>query len=179
VIRRGALDTHFSDDDIGVDRLAARGELNASVRGTIKEALRLDEWSAAQKPDELPVTGKDNAECWGDAERQDISCRALTENFLLSMRNATKAEVIDAMNVNGRPIDGGLHFLSNYGRGERWGSGIVNFSFGDDGRVSVIVASIDPPNMKGKAVDFIWNADRLPGGCSDFPATHLRRCGGL
>jgi hypothetical protein len=92
------------------------------------------------------------------------------------MRRATKPEVIKAMNVRGREISAGLHFISNYSEGERWGSGDVNFTFDTEGRVSVIVASIDPPGMQGKSVDFIWNADRLPGGCSDFPNTHLQRC---
>jgi hypothetical protein len=76
----------------------------------------------------------------------------------------------------GREINGGLHFLSNYSRGERWGSGSVNFTFDDEGRVAVIVASIDPPSMAGKSIDFIWNADRLPEGCSDFPSIHMHRC---
>ena len=43
--------------------------------------------------------GKGNSECWGDETRQDISCRSLTDNFLMSMRGATKAEVVKAMNV--------------------------------------------------------------------------------
>jgi hypothetical protein len=91
VIRRGALDTNFDADDVPLNHLAARGQLNASVRGTLTKTMKLDEWSAAQPPDNLPVTGKGNAECWGDDTRQDISCRALTEDFLLSMRGATKA----------------------------------------------------------------------------------------
>jgi hypothetical protein len=81
VIRRGALDTNFDADDVPLNHLAARGQLNASVRGTLTKTLNLDEWSAAQPPDNLPVTGKGNAECWGDDTRQDISCRALTEDF--------------------------------------------------------------------------------------------------
>jgi hypothetical protein len=118
--------------------------------------------NAKQPPDELPVEGKGNAECWGDDSRQDISCRALTESFLFSMRGATKQEIIKVMNVGGREIGGGLHFISNYSKGERWGSGSVNFTFDEEGRVSVIVASIDPPNMDGKSVDFIWNVYAAP-----------------
>jgi hypothetical protein len=117
---------------------------------------------SAKPPYELPAEGKGNAECWGDDNRQDISCRALTESFLLGMRGATKQEIIKAMNVGGREIGGGLHFISNYSKGERWGSGNVNFTFDDEGRVSVIVASIDPPNMDGKSVDFIWNVYAAP-----------------
>jgi hypothetical protein len=162
VIRRGTLDTNFAADEVPVNHLAARGQLNASVRGTLKKTLKLDDWTASQPPDELPVAGKGNSECWGDDSRQDISCRALTENFLLSMRGATKPEVLKAMNVGGREINDGLRFLSNYSKGERWGSGSVNFTFDDEGRVSVIVASIDPPNLSGKSVDFIWNTYAAP-----------------
>ena len=45
-----------------------------------------------------------NAQCWGDDSRQDISCRALTESFLLSMRGATRDEIIKAMGVTGREV---------------------------------------------------------------------------
>ena len=162
VIRRGALDTSFEADDVPLNHLAARGQLNASVRGTLTKTMNLDEWSAALPPDNLPVTGKGNAECWGDDTRQDISCRALTEGFLLSMRGATKPEVIKAMNVGGRKIASGLHFISNYSNGERWGSGDVNFTFDAEGRVSIISASIDPPDMAGTHADFIWNAFATP-----------------
>ena len=41
VIRRGSLDTNFDDDSVPLNFLAARGELNASVRGTIAEGLTL------------------------------------------------------------------------------------------------------------------------------------------
>lgn len=194
VIRRGALDTSFDADDVPLNHLAARGQLNASVRGTLTKTMNLDERSAALPPDNLPVTGKGNSECWGDDTRQDISCRALTEDFLLSMQGATKPEVIKAMNVGGRKIASGLHFISNYSRGERWGSGDVNFTFDTEGRVSVIGASIDPPGMAGKHayfIYFIWSAFAAPPlgdeidrstknfgrqpVCSDF-SSKLARC---
>ncbi len=175
-IRRGALDTNFADDKVPFNQLAARGQLSASVRGAITQSLNLDEWSTAQPPDEKPVQGHGNAGCWGDDNRQDITCRALTENFLISMEGATKDEVVKAMNVNGRDLGGALHYISNYSRGERWGSGFVNFSFNGEGRVSVIYADLDPPNMKGKSAEFIWNAAELPAGCSDLPGTHMKRC---
>jgi hypothetical protein len=95
------------------------------------------------------------------------------------MRGATKAEVVKAMNVSGREIKDGLHFISNYSSGERRGSGVVNFLFDHNGRVSVISASIDLPITAGKSVDFIWNAERLPEGCSDLPDTHVQRCDAL
>ncbi len=103
-IRRGALDTSFDDDSVPLNFAASRGELNASVRGTITKTLNLDQWSASQPPDNAPVQGKGNSECWGDESRQDISCRALTEELLLSLRRATKAEVIKAMNVRGLEV---------------------------------------------------------------------------
>jgi len=43
-----------------------------------------------------------NAACWGDNNRQDISCQALTDEFLLSLRDATKTEVVKAMGVSPR-----------------------------------------------------------------------------
>lgn len=177
VIRRGALDTNFDDDSVPLNFVASRGELNASVRGTITNTLNLDQWSASLPPDNAPVQGKGNSECWGDESRQDISCRALTEDLLLSLRRATKPEVIKAMNVSGLEFEGGLHFMSNYSSGERWGSGDVNFLFDHAGRVSVISASLDPPpNSDGKNADFIWNMDSLPDGCSDLPHTSMKHC---
>ena len=176
MIRRGALDTNFADDSVPRNYLASRGELNASVRGTLATALDLALFSASLPPDNSPVEGEGNSECWADNSRQDISCRALTENFLMSMRGATKTEVMKAMNVNGREIERGLHLLSNYSSGQRWGSGDVNFLFDPRGRVSAIFATLDPPNSGGTHADFIWNADLLPAGCSDLPDTHLKPC---
>jgi len=176
VMRRGALDTDFSDDSISLNFLGARGELNASVRGLITKVLNLDQWSASRSPDEMPVAGKGNAECWNDSSRQDVSCRALRDNFLMSMRGASKADVVKAMNVAGREIEQGLHFASNYSRGECWGSGDVNFLFDDQWRVSVISAIIESPNSEGKHVQFIWNSRLLPAGCSDLPGSLLNHC---
>jgi hypothetical protein len=80
------------------------------------------------------------------------------------------------MNVTGREVDKGLHFISNYSSGQRWGSGVVNFVFDETGRVSVIFASIDHPSPDGKHADFIWNKDLEPNGCSDLPGTSLKHC---
>jgi hypothetical protein len=143
--------------------------------------------------DELPIASKGNAVCWEDDNRQDISCQALTERFLLSMRGAKKLDVWKAMGVKGREFGNGLHFLSNYSKGERWGSGSVNFTFDAEGRVVIIVASVDPPSMAGKSVDFVWNVfaapplgteidrstrdfERLPY-CSDFPGASTKCTG--
>jgi len=176
VIKRGALDTSLDDDSAPIEFLSSRGELNASVRGTLSNPLDLDAMSASLPPDNSPVLGVGNSECFGDSSRQDISCRALTEDFLMSVRGATRAEVTKAMNVNGREIKRGLHFLSLYSQSQRWGSGDVNFMFDGQGRVSVIDALLDPPGDKGPRAEFIWNANLLPDGCSDSPITHLKRC---
>ena len=120
-----------------------------------------------------------NGECWGPADhsdngRPDISCRALTENFLMSMRGRTEAQIQEAMGVKGRPIDNGLHFISNYREGQEYGSGDINFLL-DHGRVTVIFGSLDLPNASGDA-DFIWNEKLLPKGCSDLPHSKMAPC---
>jgi hypothetical protein len=57
-------------------------------------------------------------------------------------------------------MENGLHFLSNYGRGKKTGSGDVNVTF-DDGRATVVTASVDSPAKPGQ-FDFIWNAYAAP-----------------
>jgi hypothetical protein len=119
-----------------------------------------------------------NAACWGDTQRQDISCARLTENFLLNLRRATRDEVTKAMGVEGRPFTGEkekniIHFLSNYARGQNGGDGAINFRFDQSGRVDIIFGAIE---QKGHHYDFIWNAELLPNGCSDLPNTRMARC---
>ncbi|MGH7079181.1 MAG: hypothetical protein ACREFU_13945 [Acetobacteraceae bacterium] len=143
-----------------------------------------DDSGPAQAEKDTPsrkATGSEvgNGSCWGptdhgDNGRPDISCRALTEDFLMSMRGKTKAEVQRAMGVNGRPDNDGLHFISNYARGAKYGSGDINFLFKGN-RAVVIFGSLDLPNEAGSA-DFIWNAKLLPAGCSDLPNTKMARC---
>jgi hypothetical protein len=120
----------------------------------------------------------DNAGCWGDDSRQDISCRQLTESFLLSMRGAKREVVIRAMGVKGRGSEGGLHFISNYSMGKREGSGFVNFSFDQAGLVSVISADVDHAydyDHPQKSMEFIWNANTSwQPYCSDFPSSRHR-----
>ncbi len=41
VIREGKLNTRFNEDNFPLDHLAARGQLNAVVRGTITKVIRL------------------------------------------------------------------------------------------------------------------------------------------
>ena len=120
----------------------------------------------------------DNAACWGDDSRQDISCRQLTESFLLSMRGAIRDVVIKAMGVKGRETDAFTHFISNYSKGERDGSGFVNFTFDQVGHVSVIYADVDHAydhDHPQKSMEFIWNArTSWQPYCSDFPGSrHL------
>jgi hypothetical protein len=123
---------------------------------------------------ERPPVG--NAECWGDAERQDVSCRQLTESFLLSLRGATREQVRTAMGVEGRevPISNTIRFLSNYSKGTRVGSGAFNVRFDKDGRADIIYGDIDDP--AGHFYDFMWNRELLPGGCSDLPGSRMARC---
>jgi len=123
-----------------------------------------------------PAVAAGNAECWGDNARQDISCTAVTERLLLSLRHASRADIQKAMGVTGREGMNRLHFVSNYSMGARWGSGDVNFVFADDGRTACIFADLDSPNAVAKSAQFIWNAQTLPAGCSDLPGTRLARC---
>lgn len=121
-----------------------------------------------------------NGSCWGptdhgDNGRPDISCRALTESFLMSMRGKTEAQVQEAMGVKGRPIDNGMHFISNYSRGANENNdGDMNFLFDAGGHVSVIYGSFDDDHNSA----YIWNARLLPKGCSDLPHTKMAPCDG-
>lgn len=120
-----------------------------------------------------PFAYADNAACWGygrdDTGRPDISCTALTERLLLSLRGASRADVVRAMNAPGRIIENeGLHFVSNYDRGLRGLGGDVSFSF-NNGFLSVISAQVDGPPGAPSSVEFIWNAKL--SGCSDFPGS--------
>jgi hypothetical protein len=102
-----------------------------------------------------------NSDCWGDDSRQDITCKALTEEFLLSLRGARKRDVQIAMLTKGRETNLGLHYISNFSRGGNIGSGIVNFSFDRNDRTYIINASIDSPGQAGE-FSFIWNAYASP-----------------
>jgi hypothetical protein len=132
----------------------------------IVATLLAGEAAAAEQP-----TG--NAACWGDTQRQDISCRALTEAFLLSLGRATRSEVVAAMGVEGRALSESektiLHFISNFARGGRGGDGIINFKFDASGHVGVIFGYISRSG----------NAELLPFGCSDLPNTRMRSCKSL
>ena len=111
-----------------------------------------------------------NAECYGDNSRQDVTCRPLTERFLLGLRNATADQVQEAMGVLGRN-NAGTHFMSNY-QGD--GSGDINFIYDGNGLVTIIFGRIETAD--GEPHDFMWNRKLLPGGCSDMPHSQLSRC---
>jgi hypothetical protein len=139
------------------------------------------------KADNAPVSDLDNAECWRDASRQDISCRALTDEFLTSLRWATRPKIVKAMNVEGlEREDGRLHFDSNYSRVSTfviggWGSGAVEFIFDDAGQAYIIHAIIFGPNIvpgpySDRNAEYLWNWKSLPTGCSDLPQSKLPRC---
>jgi len=105
------------------------------------------------------VAHADNTACWGDDSRKDISCARITEKLLLSLRGQTEAAIRKAMNAPGRSIENVLHFLSNYSRGEKSGSGDVNVTF-EDGRATSIWAATDIP-AKGHQF-LIWSAYAPP-----------------
>ncbi len=117
----------------------------------------------------------DDLTCWGnaapDSTVQGITCTALTEPFLLSMRNATRREVVRAMGGSGTIAANNISFLSNHAFGVGGGSGAVRFIFGAGGRVMTIRASVDRPGQAGE-MRFEWTS----GGhqCSDFPSSSSR-----
>ena len=101
----------------------------------------------------------ENEACWGDDSREDITCTQITERLLLSLRGQTEDFVRKAMKAPGRGLDGGLHFISNFSRGEKSGDGDVNVTF-EDGRTTNVSAAID--TLEGKHRDFIWSAYAVP-----------------
>jgi len=101
------------------------------------------------------------------------TCRELTEEFLLSLRGATRAAVTEAMGAEGAKTGSNARYLSNYGQGDG-GSGVINFRFNEQGRADQIFGVIDK-SMTETGFDFIWNAEH-PNGCSDMPGTRLRHC---
>jgi hypothetical protein len=123
----------------------------------------------------------DNSDCWDDPSRNDIGCTKLSENFLMSLRYATRDQVRKAMNAAGREINPfenqhDLHFISNYTRGEKEGSGVANFIFDNEtGKAIIIFAIIDAADSADHW-QFIWNADLLPGACFDKPGSKMKPC---
>ncbi|MGI4792915.1 MAG: hypothetical protein ACRYG8_02295 [Janthinobacterium lividum] len=102
----------------------------------------------------------ENAACGGDDARQDISCTAITEKLMLSLRGQDEAAVRKVMKAPGRTIEGGVHFLSNYSRGRQDGSGDLNVIF-ENRRAVSIFAAVDKANGSGTQ-NFIWSAYAAP-----------------
>jgi hypothetical protein len=117
----------------------------------------------------------DDLTCWGnaapDSAVQGITCTALTEPFLLSMRNATRSEVVRAMGGSGSISGNNISFLSNHAFGVGGGSGAVRFIFGANGRVTTIRASVDRRGQSGE-MGFEWTS--VGHQCSDFPGSRQR-----
>jgi hypothetical protein len=108
----------------------------------------------------------ENSACFGDDSREDITCTQITEKLLLGFRGQTIDSIRKAMKAPGRRIESVLHFLSNYSRGEKPGSGDVNVTF-EDGRATIVEASVDSPSKAGQ-FEFIWNAYATPPLGAEF-----------
>jgi hypothetical protein len=126
----------------------------------------------------LMTSGAANATCletWPPdmKARPDFTCVPFTDQLLVSLEGATKAQVIKAMKANGRWLDHDtmLHFVSIADDNQ---GGDVNFAFKND-KVVRIVGSMDGEHM----IEFIWNPafhGSLPSACSDLPGSHYARC---
>ena len=102
-----------------------------------------------------------NAACWGDDSRKDISCARLTQPLVLSLRGKTREQVQKEMDAPGEEKESGwLHFLSNYGSGSGSGAGYLNVKF-EDGQATIIDALIDASGGSGD-MHIIWNAYAAP-----------------
>jgi hypothetical protein len=56
----------------------------------------------------------DNAACWDDPTRLEISCTLPTEKLLTSLKFASRQRAIKAMKAEGRPFSPDeLHFIGN------------------------------------------------------------------
>jgi hypothetical protein len=116
--------------------------------------------------------------CWSSLSDTPASagfvCIKLTEQLLRSLRNALLQDVERAMGVPGRVGSAGrLHFISNYSEEGGSGSGEVAFSFGPDGQVVDIDATVSAGPATSQIV-FVWTADGAR--CSDFPGSNWSRC---
>ena len=114
------------------------------------------------------VWSKENWALSHQKEPPDFTCVSITEQLLMSLHGATKAQVIKAMKANGKPSSNPkydtLHFLSIT-------NGDVNFQFENDKAVIIFGVVDDAPS----GVNFIWNpAQSL--ACSDLPGSRYARC---
>jgi hypothetical protein len=125
----------------------------------------------------LPAAAQSNS-CWSNPSNTPASggfvCVKLTEALLLGLRDARAEDVEQAMGVPGRlSIAGRLHFISNYDNEAGFGSGEAAFSFGPDGRVVDIDATVSG-GPTSPIILFVWTADGA--SCSDFQGSSSPRC---
>ena len=140
---------------------------------------RLAAWCLAALLSVTPAfsASAQDSSCWTNPVDTPVSagfiCIKLTEPLLMSLRNASVADVEQAMGVPGRVgITGRLHFLSNYNDEHGAGSGEVAVSFGPDDRVVDIDATVEGGDG-GAIIVFVWTADGA--NCSDF-SDSAQRC---
>lgn len=118
----------------------------------------------------------DNAACWGDPSMEQMSCTELTERFLSSLKNVSRAGLVALMKAEGVHLDKSdlksWHFISNAKRGKGAYTGDLNVTLEDD-RVVLVWAMIDVDH--GHPIEYVWNAARQ-AECSDFPKSRLPRC---
>jgi hypothetical protein len=97
---------------------------------------------------------------------------ALTEQLLLSLRNATSAQVLaDMGDKGGHGRRSTLRFHSDGDAARGYYSGRVRLNFGAAGRVSLIQALVNRPDRPG-VIEFLWSFPNFE--CSDFPASRTR-----
>jgi hypothetical protein len=113
-----------------------------------------------------------NAACWGDDERQDITCAKITEQLVRGLIGASKAKLDATMGVNGIRVSGDTwHFMSNFDYGRTIGSGFINFVIAD-GVVRAIFGAVGSDNPKllfdGKT-NFKFRLHAGDTECSDAP----------
>jgi hypothetical protein len=119
-----------------------------------------------------------NAACWGDDERQDITCAKITEPLVRGLIGASKAKLDATMGATGRPLSGNVwHFISNYDRGRTLGSGAINFVV-VDGILRSIFGVVDDAYVPGRTgpsdFEFHWNDGSLT--CSNVPGWSVSPC---
>jgi hypothetical protein len=100
------------------------------------------------------------------------SAAALTEQRLLSLRNATLGQVVRALGVKvSHERQSILRFHSDGSAARGYYSGRVKLACGTAGHVSLIQALINQPRQRG-VIEFLWSYPNFE--CSDFPASRTR-----
>jgi hypothetical protein len=87
---------------------------------------------------------------------------------MLSLRRAPMADVQRAMGTAGRAgMSGKLHYISNFDQRRSVGAGDVTYSFGPEGTVSAIDATVED-SEHNRELRFLWTRDNADETCSDF-----------